>query len=379
MSDLSLRPVLSKADRNQFIEVQSLVQQGLPNAVTPLAIDMHAVIDPRQSAFLRENPSAAWIALRGDRPVGRIMAIHDKAHLTRHNDNAGHFGFIEFENDPTIAQALLNQAEAWLRAAGLTTMTGPFSPSVNHETGLLVAGFETPPAYLMNYAPVYYGEVLEAAGLRKLMDLHSFTCSTDLETHPASTRAMFERLRQTKGLRIRNLDVRHYRRDISMMVDIYNDGWSNNWGAVPMSDAEAQDLGTMLRPLIGPEWLMFAEQDGEPIGVALQMPDLNEAIRDFGGRLLPFNWAKLLYRVRKPTVRNSRMLMLGIRKDRQGRSIGPIAAMLLIDAALGAAKKHGIRTAELGWVLETNAAILSVINKFSITGRKTYRVYEKSI
>lgn len=379
MSDLVLRPVKTRADRDLFICVQSLVQRDLRLAVTPLKMDMIAIIDPQRSAFLKVNPSASWIALRGDRPVGRIMAIHNKDHLARHSDDTGHFGLIEFDDDPMVVAALLEAAGHWLRKQGLCAMRGPFSPSINHETGLLVDGFDSPPAYLMNYAPPYYASALEAAGLRREMDLFSFTIDTAPSSQPASVQKLFERLRQTPDMSIRLLDTRNYRHDISALIDIYNDGWSDNWGAVPMSDAEAQELGTMLRPLIRPEWLMFAEYQGEAIGVALQMPDLNEAIRDFNGKLLPFNWARLLRRVRKPTVRNSRMLMLGVRKAWQGRSAGPIAGMLLIDAALRAANANGITSAEIGWVLETNRAILSVIGKFTVTGKKTYRIYGKPL
>jgi hypothetical protein len=307
------------------------------------------------------------------------MAIHNKDHLARHRDQTGHFGFIEFEDNPHVVTALLEAASSWIAEQGLHAIRGPFSPSINHETGLLVEGFDSAPAYLMNYAPPYYGPALEAAGLKPEMDLFSFTTSTASASQPANLRLLFERLRQTTDIRLRKLDPRNYRHDISMLIDIYNDGWSENWGAVPMSEAEAQELGSLLRPLIRPEWLMFAEYRGEAIGVALQMPDLNEAIRDFGGHLLPFNWAKMLRRVRKPTVRNSRMLMLGVRKDWQRRTVGPIAGMLLIDAAMRAANANGIASAEIGWVLENNRAILSIIEKFNVTGKKTYRIYGKSL
>lgn len=379
MNGLHLREVLTRVDRDLFIRVQSIIQGGLPLAIPPLKMDMMAAIDPDRSAFLRRNPSAAWVAFRGNRPVGRIMAIHNLDALAKHQDGVGHFGFIEFENDAEVVAALVNRAADWLRARGLAAMRGPFSPSINHETGLLVDGFDSPPAYLMNYAPAYYGPALEAAGFSQEMDIFSFTTSTTPEGQPPAVRTLFERLRSTPGLSIRLLDPKRYREDISTLVEVYNDGWSGNWGSVPMSGAEAQELGDMLRPLIRPEWLMFADYKGQTVGVALQMPDLNEAIRDFGGRLLPFNWARLLRRMRKPTVKNSRMLMLGVRQAFQGRTIGPIAGMLLIDAALRAANENGITSGEIGWVLETNKAILSIVNKFSVTGRKTYRIYGMAI
>jgi hypothetical protein len=379
MPDITIKPVADARDRDAFIAVYRELYRGDPLARIPLDMDMKAAIDPARSSFLKENPHAAWIALVDGQPAGRIMAIRNKAHLARHGDGAGHFGYLEFSKDKGVLDGLLAAAQSWMREQGLSRMTGPFSPSVNHETGLLIDGYQSPPTYMMNYAPPHYGEALEQAGFAKAMDIFSYVASTDRTTHPAAVEQMLARIRARPELRLRTLDIKHYRRDIELLVDIYNDGWSANWGSVPITTGEAQELGTLLRPLISPHWVNFVEVDGQAIAVTLQMPDLNEAARDLNGKLLPLGWAKLLYRMRRPAVQNSRMLMLGVRQAWQGRSAGTMAALLLIDSSFQAASGAGIRTAELGWVLETNQAILSVIEKFATTGRKTYRIYEKAI
>lgn len=379
MAQLEIKPVITSRDRDQFIGVYRHIYSSNPLARIPLDIDMKTAIDPNRSSFLKDNPNAAWVALRDGQAVGRIMAIENLGHLAIHNDGAGHFGYLEFDQDTEVLAGLVNTATDWLQQRGLRKAVGPLSPSINHETGLLVEGFDTPPAYMMNYAPPHYGPALEAQGFSKAVDLFSFTSVTDRNSHPAGVRQLLDRIQSRPELRLRTMDPKHYRRDIELLVDIYNDGWSQNWGSVPITTQEAHELGTLLRPLISPSWINFVELDGVPIAVTLQMPDLNEAIADLNGHLLPFGWIKLLHRMRRPTVRNSRMLMLGVRQAWQQRSAGPMAALLLIDASFAAANQAGITTAELGWVLETNKAILAVINKFAITARKTYRVYEKAI
>lgn len=379
MPDIQIKPVVDARGRDAFISVYRQLYRGDPLARIPLDMDMKAAIDPARSSFLKKNPHAAWLAFVDGKPAGRIMAVRNQAHLARHGDGAGHFGYLEFTRDQGVLEGLLAAAQNWLREQGLSGMTGPFSPSVNHETGLLVDGYQSPPTYMMNYAPPFYREALEQAGFTKAMDIFSYVASTDRNTHPAAVEQMLARIRARPELRLRTLDIKHYRRDIDLLVDIYNDGWSDNWGSVPISTDEAQELGTLLRPLISPHWVNFVEVDGEAIAVTLQMPDLNEAARDLNGKLLPFGWAKLLYRMRRPAVKNSRMLMLGVRQSWQRRSAGTMAALLLIDSSFEAANRAGIETAELGWVLETNQAILSVIEKFATTDRKTYRLYEKAI
>ena len=379
MPHLEIKPVVTNRDRDAFIAVYRHIYAGNQLARIPLDIDMKSALDPRRSSFLKDNPNAAWLALHDGVPVGRIMVIEDRGHLARHADGVGHFGYLEFIEDSAVLSGLLETASGWLRQRGLQRAMGPLSPSINHETGLLVDGFNSPPAYMMNYAHPYYGPALEAQGFRKVVDLFSFTCTTDRASHPAGVTQLLERIRNKPELRVRTLDPKHYRRDIELLVDIYNDGWSQNWGSVPITTSEAHELGSLLRPLISPHWVNFVELDGEPIAVTLQMPDLNEATADLNGHLLPFGWVKLLHRMRRPTVRNSRMLMLGVRQAWQQRSAGPMAALLLIDASFAAANRTGITTAELGWVLETNKAILAVIDKFAITARKTYRIYEKAI
>lgn len=377
MDDLRVVPVQDARTRARFMDFATDVYRDYPMAVTPLRVDAKSAIDSDRSPVLKDNPHQAFLAMRGKRAVGRIMAIENRAYLAHHKDGAGHFGFLEFLPQPDILPALLDAAAAWLKSRQLTKMVGPLSPSINHDVGVLVEGADRPPTYLMNYAPPYYDEALKAAGMIKAMDLFSFMAPTAANEQPLALQPILERARQRGHLKLRRLDIKKYRQEIDLLIDIFNDGWADNWGSVPLSQAEAQSLGTLLRPLIVSEWLTFVEVDGEAMAVVLQMPDLNQAIADLNGRLLPFGWLKLLHRMRTPTVKHSRLLMLGVRRAFQGQTAGPLAALLLLDDSLRVARLHGIETCEVGWVLENNKAILSVLGKFNIGGRKTFRLYER--
>lgn len=379
MDDVRVVPVIGARERNRFIDFSAEVYRHLPHSVVPLRIDAKSAVDPKRSPFLKENPHQAYLAMRNGRVVGRIMAIENREHLKRYQDGVGHFGFLEFLPERKILAALLDEAAKWLSARGLSRMLGPMSPSINHEVGVLVEGADHPPTYMMNYAPAYYDHELRSVGMAKAMDIFSFVASTAPEDQPLPLNRMLEQVRESGRLKLRRVDLKKYNAEIDLLVDIFNDGWSQNWGSVPLSAAEARSLGDMLRPLIVEQWLTFVEAEGEAMAVVLQMPDINQAIADLNGRLLPFGWLKLLRRLRIPTVTHSRLLMLGVRKEFHGKTLGPLSALLLLDDSMRVAREHGITTCEVGWVLETNKAILSVIDKFKVDKRKRFRLYERPI
>lgn len=373
---LHVRRVGDKADYHAFVDCQFAVQGALPNFIPPLRSSILQAVEPKRSAFLRENESAAWVAFRDGQAIGRIMAIVNRAYLQRYGDNKGHFGFLEAIDEPMLFETLLSAAAEWLSERGLSGMIGPFSPSVNHETGLLVEGFDKPPVYGMNYAPPYYGERLEALGMKPAMDLFSFSCETGKKTMPADLQRLVTRAHASGEFRLRPMRMRNYWSEIDLLISLYNDGWLDNWGSTPMSRAEGRELGRMLLPLVSRHWVYFVEYRGEPVAVALHMPDLNQAIADLDGGVLPFGWLKLIYRMRRPTVTGGRLMLLGVKRQWQKNSVGPMAALLLIDNMLRLASDNGIETAEVGWILQTNRAILAIAQRLPLQGRRTYRLYE---
>jgi len=372
----SIRKLVTRDDYRTFVECQYELQKDLPRFIPPLRSSMHEAVDPAKSAFLQENESAAWIASRDGRAVGRIMAVVNRSYLDRHRSGKGHFGFLEAVDDPLVFAALLGTAADWLRQRGLAGMIGPFSPSVNHETGLLVQGLEAPPVYGMNYAPAYYAARLEELGMKPAMDLFSFNCTTDEDAMPPQLRRLVGKAMASGEFRLRPLRMLRFWREIDLLVSIYNDGWADNWGSSPMSRAEGRELGRMLLPLVSRHWVYFVEYRGAPIAVALHLPDLNQAIADLKGNLLPFGWLKLVYRMRAPTVAGARLMLLGVERQWQRNSVGPTAVLLLIDNMLRLARTHGIKQAEVGWILETNRAILAIAERLPLAGRKMYRLYE---
>lgn len=375
---LSVTPVNSAADRDAFLRVPWPIYRDDPHWVPPLLVERRGHLNPRKNPFFNEAEAEFWLARRGEHLVGRISAQVNYAHLKAHDDATGHFGFLEAEDNPETFKALLSTAERWLRERGMRHAAGPFSLSINDETGLLVDGFDTPPSLMMGHARPYYCDHLEMAGYSKTKDFLCYRYAVDQDVSP-QVASFLKRIRNTKGLIIRQLNMRKYRAELEIIMDIFNDAWSGNWGFVPFSSAEIHHIAKMLRLLMRPENCAIAEIDGEPVAMSVCLPNINEATADLDGRLFPFGWAKLLWRLKGKMPKSARMPLMGVRKEFQDGISGAVLAFAVIDTVREAQKAAGVEMAELSWILEDNLAVRHVIEQFSGDVYKTYRIYGRAL
>ena len=257
-------------------------------------------------------------------------------------------------------------------------MRGPFSLSINDESGVLVDGFDLPPSLMMPYGRPYYATRLEEAGLNKAMDLIAYLYRAELEM-PPGPRALVEKLADEKSVRLRALDMGRFEKDISDVLDVFNDAWADNWGFVPFTEAEVRYAAHGMKPLIQRDLVCIAEVDGEPAAMIVSLPNLNEAIADLNGRLLPFGWLKLLWRLKVSGVKSARVPLLGVRRKYQGTLLGSALAFGVIDRIRKAHLERGTQEVELSWILEENTAMRRMIEALGATAYKTYRLFERDI
>lgn len=379
MSDLRVEPVTDRAGTDAFVRLPWAIFRNDPNWIPPLLMERREAIDRDKNPYFRHAEVEFWVARRNGRPVGRISAQVDREHLAAHRDATGHFGYIDAEDDPEVFAALLGTAENWLRARGMARAAGPFSLSTNEETGLLVDGFDRPPSMLMEHARPYYGPRIEEQGYAKLKDVVCFDYDVAPELPPAARLMLERRLSKMPGYRMRPLRMRDYDREIRVVMDIFNDAWARNWGFVPFTEAEIEHTAKAMKPLIVPDMIAVAEIHGEPAAMALCIPNINEAIADLDGRLLPLGWAKLLWRLKVRKLRSGRVPLMGVRQKYRNGPAGTALALAVIDRMREGAWRYGLKQAELGWVLEENVSVRRLIE--SVGGRvyKTYRIYARDL
>lgn len=373
---ISIEPVANGKQLDEFIASPWPLYQNDPNWVAPLVFEQKQRFSPQKNPFFEHARWKAWIARRGDRIVGRISAQIDQLHLDQYKDNTGYFGLIEAEDDAVTFASLFETAENWLRDKGMTRVRGPYNLSSNEECGLLVDGFQTPSFIMMGHAPPYYGPGVEAAGYRRARDLLAYTIRPDFEAPKVMLR-----LAEKAGakVKIRSLRRRHVKEDLEILRDIFNDAWSSNWGFVPFTKAEFADAGELLTKLADDDFMQIAEIAGRPVAMIFAMPNINEVIRDLNGRLLPFGWAKLLWRLKVRYPHSARIPLMGVRKEYHHLRLGPTLAFLVIDAVRKGLIRRGITQVELGWILEDNDGMRNIIETIGGVAYKRYRIYEKEL
>ena len=375
---LSVEEVVGPAALGAFLKMPADLYRDDPNWVPPLLFERRMHLDPRKNPFFRQAEVAYWLVRRDGRPVGRISAQVNRAHLDRYRDATGHFGFLEAADDPEVFGLLLSTAEDWLRRRGMTRVLGPFTLSINDESGLLVAGFDRPPYLMMNHAPPYYAARLEAQGYAKAKDLIAYLCDADFEL-PRAARSLLAKASQDSSLRVRGIDMRRFREEIATVVDIFNDAWSENWGFLPFTEAEVGHMAESIKPIITPGAVAIAEVEGEPAAMAVTLPNVNEAIRDLGGRLLPFGWLKLLWRLKVRGPSGVRMPLMGVRRRFHGTTLGGALGLMVIESVREYHRKRGVTEGELSWILEDNMPTRHLIETLGGRAYKTYRIYEKTL
>jgi hypothetical protein len=300
----------------------------------------------------------------------------DRLYLDRYRNATGFFGMLEAEDNTRTFQTLLGTAESWLRNQGMQCISGPFNLSINQELGLLVDGFDTPPSLMMGHARPYYGSRLEENGYAKEKDLLAYLSYTDFKPSAAMQTVT---KRAKKGVRIRSLQKSNFSAELKIINSIHDDAWSQNWGFVPFTAEEFEHLGKDLKMLANEELVKIAEVNGEPAGFLVVLPNINEVIRDLNGRLLPFGWLKMLWRLKVKYPQSARIPLMGVRRRYQNNLLGAALAFMMIASTQEPALKLGIKEVELSWILEDNTGMRNIIESSGSRLYKTYRIYSKKL
>ena len=386
MSDLIIRPVSSKQDRRAFVDFVWQVYKDDPAWIPPLKAEVHALLDPQENPWFGHGRAALFLASRDGCIVGRISAQVDDLVQVHMEPGLGQWGLFEALDGDTAA-ALIAHAEQWLRAEGMTKALGPISISIWDEPGLLIDGFDQPPMVMMgHHRPAYRGWI-EAAGYAKAKDLYTYELDIRIDMVPVIDR-LIKAGEKNPRIRIREVDKRKFASEAAIIMGLLNDAWSDNWGFVPLTEAEIAYAGRKLKPIIFEDLVRIAEvatgpeadAKFEPAAFMITIPDVNEMIADLNGRLFPFGWAKLLWRLRRPRTRRVRVPLMGVTKKLQGSRIaGQLAFMLIEFTRRTCVDKYGVHFGEFGWVLEDNQGMMSIAQLPGANINHTYRIFERSL
>ena len=376
VKSIEIREVDGKKALKVFIKVPWSIYKDDPNWIPPLLIE-------RKEAFSSKHPYfkhakwQAWIAYQDDKPVGRICAQIDELHQQRYNNKTGFFGLIEAPDNHEVFSVLFETAENWLREKGMQHIVGPFNLGINQEVGILTDGFDTPPCVMTSHSPRYYGAAIEACGYQPAQELLAYELSINSYTTPAIMQDLIDRTEDR--IRVVQLNRKTMEADFEVMRDIFNDAWQDNWNFVPFTREEFAAVGKEMLTVVPDNFLQIAEIDGEPAAFVAMLPDINNAIADLNGRLLPFGWAKLLWRLKVRFPKRNRIALMGVRKKYQNTIFGPAMAFMVVESVIIPGVSRGSETCELSWILEQNKPTRNMIEKFGGKITKRYHMYDKKL
>ena len=371
MADVAVTPVHSRQEKKRFLEFPWCHYRDDPNWIPPLRQHQKEMVGYARNPFHEYSEIQTFLATKSGQVCGRVAAILNRAHNERFNERRGFFGFFECVDDQTVASALFDAVKAWFADRDTHKLRGPVNPSMNHEVGLLVDGFDSPPTFMMTYNPQYYGRLIEGHGFRKVQDLYAYWGQVEmLPKIREKLKPICDKIAQYCSVNLRPLDKTRFIQDVESFLDVYNRSMTNTWGFVPMSSAEVQRQAKTLRHLMIPELALAAEIDGKMVGAVFGFPDYNPRIKQIDGRLFPFGFWRLLRK--KQDIKRIRIIATNVLPEYQLMGIG----LVLLDGLVPKALECGIQEAEFSWVLETNSLSRGSLEKGGAKLIKTYRLYD---
>jgi GNAT superfamily N-acetyltransferase len=374
---LRVRAARDRRDLKRFIDLPYRLHARDPVWVPPLRRDVELLLSRTRNPFFEHAEAEYFLAERDGEVVGRIAAISNRLHNETHGDRVGFFGFFESIDDQAVANALLEAAADWCREHNHNVLRGPASFSVNDECGLLVDGFDMPPALMMPHNPRYYISLLEQAGFTKAKDLWVYQGGNEEHYVPVPERLArgTELIRQRQGITLRSLNMKDFQGEVERIKELYNDAWEKNWGFVPMTEHEIDHLAEQFKPVVIPDMVPMAEKDGKLIGFGIALPDLNVVFRRHrSGRLFPMI-LDLLWSLKMKRIRRARILLLGVHPEYRGKGIDA----MLYHWIWTKSGERRIYWGEAGWILEDNPAMNAGLEKMTFRVYKTYRLYDRGI
>jgi hypothetical protein len=371
---ITIRTCRTPSDYRLFERIPELLHGSDPSFVPPFPGSIAKFLKP-DSLFNRQDGTiTAFIASRDGRPVGRIAAIRNRSHNAHWNDHVGFFGFFACEDDEEAARALFAHVEQTLGKFGCDAIRGPYNPSINEECGLLIEGFDGPPSISMPWNPPYYARLMASVSQEITRTLFAYHLPLHIGIPPRVQRVAARLKVRSKNVRIRSFDMSRLDEELRLAHRLYNVTLDRNWGFVPISLEDLLASAEDLKAFADPDFLIFAEVDGEPVALMLTLPNFNEIL--IRTKRVP-RWLRLpwiLWLMKTHRIRTVRQVVLGIAPEHRERGL---AGLLCNDMVLRTQKTAD--SAELSWIEANNTQVINIIGLMGASHSRTYAIYEKPL
>lgn len=375
MASVEIVEVSSPSQLKKFVTYPNQLYKGDANYVTPLVSERLEFLNKQENPFFQTASTKEYLARRDGKIVGRIGTCINYAHNQHHLEKVGFFGFLDLPDDYDVLVMMMRVAMINLKKVGMEKLRGPVSYSTNHECGALIEGFDLPPKIMMPYNKPYLPQLLEKFGFKKAMDLFAYRITQEMPI-PERVLQITDKLLERAAATIRPMKMSRFDEEVEKIHLIYNAAWEENWGFVPMTKEEFFYMGKNLKQIVDPKVALIMEVDKKPVGFALALPDINQALIRIHGKLFPFGLAKLLWDTKiRNKIDSLRVVTMGVIPEFRGKGLD----MVLYQKIYTEGTKAGYNWAEMSWILESNQPMNSAIERMGAELYKKYRIYEMPI
>ncbi len=372
MNKYEIIEVQQKSELKEFIKFPLILYKDDPYYVPHLFFERLLFFNKKLNPFFKHAKVINYLLKRNKTTIGRISAIIDYSHNNFHNEKVCFFGNFDTINSKEAANILFKKVEEFAKNEKMNIIRGPMNFSTNHECGLLVKGFDSPPKIMMTYNFPYYENLIKENGFIKAKDLLAFLLDTEKMDMNRLNKAS-NVLKKRYSVVTRKINFKKFKQELEIIYDIYNSAWEKNWGFVPMDKEEFFHSSSMLKYFADEDLILVAEIDSQPIGFIVALPDINKILINLKGKILPFGIFKLL--LNKKKIKELRIITLGIKEGFRNKGIDYI---LISDVVKNSIKK-GIRFGECSWILEDNLKMNNALKNLNGEVYKIYRIFEKNI
>ncbi|GJL77794.1 MAG: hypothetical protein NPINA01_07830 [Nitrospinaceae bacterium] len=366
-----------KKGMRDFLELPYSIYKDEKNWCPPLRFERKTFFS-RKNPFMKHSEVAFFVAYQGDLPVGRVTAHRDDIYDKFYNTRQGFFGFYESVKEDEVAEQLMLSCEEWIRSKGIDSLMGPFNFSTNHEVGFLIKGFDRPPVIMMPYTKPYYPEQLNKLGYQKEKELLAFWIDKNTEK-PELFTVMAKRIAREleDSYEIRTLNMAQLKSELKIILDIYNEAWNKNWGFVPMTEEEIDDMAKQLKYIAQPDYIYLLYKEGDPAAFLLGLPDINNVLMHIkSGKLFPTGIFKLLS-FRK-YIQTGRVLLMGVKSQFRNQGLDVLLYNRVIEDIFSKLPKQ-VKNAELSWILEDNQVMVNILKSMNSDPYKRYLIVKKNL
>jgi len=366
-----------KKGMKDFLEFPYSLYKNDEHWCPPLRFERKDFFSPK-NPFMKHSEVGFFVAYKDNRAVGRVTAHRDDIYDKFYNTRQGFFGFYETIESDEVAEKLMLACEDWIKTRGIDSLMGPFNFTTNHEVGFLIKGFDRPPVIMMTYTKRYYPDQLQKLGYKKEKELIAFWVDRNTEK-PEFFTVMAKRIaREIEGAyEIRTMNMADFKSELKIILDIYNEAWNKNWGFVPMTAEEIDDMARQLKDIIQPEYIYFLYKDQEPAAFLLCLPDINNVlIRIKSGKLFPTGIFKLLFF--KKYIQTGRILLMGVKSQFRNQGLDVLIYNRMIEDMFSKVPKS-IKSAEMSWILEDNHVMVNILKTMNADPYKRYLIVKKSL